>query len=1102
MRTVVGWCLRNRAVVFVAAALVVLAGVFGASQLRQQYFPDADLPFLVVNVDAPGLDTRQVDEDIAVPVEQATQGVSDVEQTQTISNQGTLTMLAELSYGTDTDEAREDVQAALDELALPPSAEPPTIEGGFTDQAILTVALSTDGSLFRLTEDAEDLQEDLEGVSGVESVEVEGGARRLLEVELKPGAVRDGLTPGAVADTLGQATQGQPVGLVEDGGSSTPLRILPEDVDTAERLRDVALGDGRTLDEVATVRETTDLPAGFARTNGRRSVSLSVFKEEDADEVAVIEEAQGVLASASGELDAKVTTIFQTATEVRQSISGLVLEGGLGVLFAVAVIFLFLRSPRATLVAAVAIPTSVVFGLLAAWLLGLTVNIITLAGLTIAVGRVIDDAIVVLENIYKHLERGEPPARAAVDGTSEVATAVASSTLAAVAVFVPLGLVGGLVSEIFLSFSIIVAVALLASLLVSVTLVPVLAVTVLRPRAAAAGGERLAAAIGSVTRFGLRFRFLTIVVAIVLFAGTIAIVSSGGVPVQFLPDSGTQQLVAQVELPPGTTSERAERLLRPLERETAEQPEVLDYQVSFGAAGLSLEPDDTEQGGTLFASFGEDADVAAAVERLRRFGTREYPDGFTIAQIEAGPPTGQFEAFVTGDSAPNVWRAADRFTRYLESRGDVTEVENQDDRKQPELALDLDRDEVGTPEARSARLALTTVVPTAEVATADEDVAIAVSPPTSLIEDREALEDVPLPSETGAADAAAAAGGEAATTGVPPTAGTSGAPSTSAAAPTSEAPPASGAAPPTTEAVPSTEAAPTAASGAPPTAVAPVAPPPRTVGDFGTVERRQGAAVRTRVDGEVAATVTARLLGSDTNRINTEIQADAADLGLRGADVEISGDQEFIDQMFSDLGLAMVAAIVLVYLVLLVFFGSAGQPFTILAPILFSTIGSLLALVIAGHALGLPAMIGQLLLIGIVVANSILVVATALRQRRQRVPRDEALVRAAQLRSRPVFMTAIATIAALTPLALGISGEGGIISRSLGSVVIGGLLTATLLTLVIVPAVFTLFDRGDRPRRRLRLRRRGGGDGSGPDGASSGPDGSGAARTPGARTSA
>lgn len=1095
MRPIVRWCLRNRSVVLVATALVVVAGVFGATQLRQQYFPDADLPFLVTSVEAPGLDAEQVDDQLAVPVDQAARGVAEVEETRTISNQGRLTMLTELAYGADTDAVEEDLQAALDEITLPAQAERPSIEGGFTDQAILIVALSTDGSLVDLTQRAEDVQEELEDVDGVDRIEVEGGARRELEVTLKPRAIRSGVTPASVVRSLDEAVQAQPLGLVEGGGASTPLTIDADEIESVGRLRSFSVGEGRELGDVARVRSADGTTAGFARTNGKRSVSLSLFKDEQADEVAVIDEAERVLDAERGELgEGNVTTIFQTASDIRTSINGLLLEGTLGALFAVLVIFFFLRSPRATVVAAVAIPTSIVFGLLSAWLLGLTVNIITLAGLTIAVGRVIDDAIVVLENIYKHLERGDSRSRAAIEGTSEVATAVASSTLATAAVFLPLGLVGGLISEIFLSFSIIVAVALLASLLVSVTLVPVLAASLLRPRATEGGGARLSALVGRITRLGLRHRLVTIALAIVLFVGTIAVVGGGAVPIQFLPDSGTQQLTGEIELPPGTSSERAERLLAPLEREVADAPGILDSQVSFGEAGLSLEPDDTEQGGTLFASFEEGADVPAAVEGLRRFGTAEYPDGFSVQQVEQGPPAGEFEAIVRGGSVKEVEAVAASFTDLLERRPDVAEVENEADRRQRQLVVELDRDAVGTPDADAARAALASVTSTAEVSVADGDTAIVLEVPPRLIDDPEALEDLRLSTEaTGAtgsqpevgqsSGAPVAAPPDAAPPDAPPPAGGTGAPPPPTAA-------GAGAPPPGEDgtAIPP--------DGQPEPAVA-SQPRSRTVGDVGEVRTRQEAAVRSRVGGDVAVTVTARVLGADTNRTNSEVEQQIDELDLDGATIEIGGDQEFIDQMFSDLGLAMVAAICLVYVVLLVFFGSAGQPLTILAPILFSTIGSLLALVITRQALGLPAMIGQLLLIGIVVANSILLVDTALRLRRSGVERDEALVRAARRRARPVFMTAVATIAALMPLAVGISGEGGIISRSLGSVVVGGLLTATLLTLVIVPAVFTIFDRG----RRTTAPPSDGSDqlpGDGDSATDGGPDG--AARAPQARS--
>jgi HAE1 family hydrophobic/amphiphilic exporter-1 len=266
------------------------------------------------------------------------------------------------------------------------------------------------------------------------------------------------------------------------------------------------------------------------------------------------------------------------------------------------------------------------------------------------------------------------------------------------------------------------------------------------------------------------------------------------------------------------------------------------------------------------------------------------------------------------------------------------------------------------------------------------------------------------------------------------------------------------------------------------------------VGDVGRVERRSERAFATRIDGEIAGATNARLLAEDTNGAIRDVQRDVRALDLEGVEVTYGGASEFIEQMFSDLMLAMVVAIVLVYFVLVVFFGSIAQPITILAPVLFSAIGSLLGLIVTGRALGLPAMIGQLLLIGIVVANSILLVDTAMRLRRRGIGREEALREAARLRVRPVLMTAVATIAALTPLALGISGEGGIISQSLGTVVIGGLVTATLLTLVIVPSVFSVFDRGrGYDIQADRLGRNGSGRADGDGATAAGPASSGTA---------
>jgi len=1044
MNAFVRWCLERRSVVLLTAVLVLAAGAYGGTQLRQQLFPEVNFPFLSGSVAVPGVGAAQVDEQVAQELERSLRTVDEIEAVQTVANEGQATVLIQLAYGSDVDTAREDVLAAMQDVDLPPEAEEVEVDAaGFTEQPIMNVSISSDDeSLVALSDRAEDLEQDIEAIEGVARVDIAGSAQPQYDVRLRRGALEQGLTPASMAALIRGSEVTQAAGAVDAAGARTPLTVEGTGVDTLKRLRMLPVDADRELRDVAVVQRRGESGDSFARTNGKPSISLSVFRVDRANEVEVVDEAEKVLDGARTDLGSEnVTTITENATEVKESIRGLLLEGTLGALFAVLVIFLFLRSLRATLVAAVAIPTSIVFGLLAAWGLGLTLNIITLAGLTIAIGRVIDDAIVVLENIHKHLERGEPRLRAAIDGTTEVSLAIASSTIATAAVFLPIGLVGGLISEIFLSFSIIVVAALLASLLVAVTLIPALAAIFLRPRTdMSEEPTRLARIVTPITGFGLRHRFVTIILAVALFAGAVGGIAAGVVPIQFLPEGGTQQVYGNVNLPAGTSTERARALLRPLERELADVEDVEDYQVAYGDASLQTDIGQNASGRvTFFLTLSDEADPEQAANGLRTFGEREYRDGFEVQQLEEGPPAGAFEASVLGDEEADVVRATRRVDRLLKQRTDVTEVSSPALEEQNQFVVSLDRDAVeqGVDSQQVTQALAATIAPADAGTTGADDVAIEVRVPSKLISNTGALERLPLPAGTGAAAATAAPSDDGGASSAGAQGAGGGAPADAQA----------GATPPTG----------TAAQGGGSTAAETV-----RIGDIGDVERRSERASATRVDSEIAGVISAKLLGEDTNATIEDVQADIAALDLENVRVEYGGDAEFLEQMFSDLLLAMLVAIVLVYVVLVLFFGSIAQPITILAPILLSTIGSLGALILTGRALGLPAMIGQLLLIGIVVANSILVVDTALRLRRAGVPRNEALAEAARLRVRPVLMTAVATIAALTPLALGISGEGGIISQSLGTVVIGGLLTATVLTLVIVPAVFTLFDRGRR----------------------------------------
>ncbi|MDQ4105905.1 MAG: efflux RND transporter permease subunit, partial [Actinomycetota bacterium] len=513
MRSIVGWCLKNKSVVILATVLLIGSGAYATAQLNQELLPDIEFPIIAVATPVPGAGPDLVDEQVTQPIESAVGDASGIESTQSTSSRGFSVVLAEFGLDTDTDEAEDEIRRNLEGVSLPAQAAEPEINRQSASSfPIMNISLAAgDGSLTDLTRYAEDeVVPLLEGVEGVGSVDLVGGAEREIRVDLDPDALEErGVPADAVVGAISGANVNAPVGEVRIDGLSTPVRAESR-LDDVEDLRQLPLGLAGTsaaapptgeapvgeaeeageaaaqapgdapsepvlLEEVAEVEEVESNISGISRTNGEPSLGLNVTKDSDANTVEVAEGVEDALGEVRDEIgDEQVRVIVNSAEDVEESVSGLVEKALIGAVVAVLIILLFLRSIRATLVTAVSLPTSVLAALLFSWGDNLTLNIITLAGLTIAVGRVVDDAIVVLENSYRYVQEGYEPEEAALKGTTEVASAITSSTLSTTAVFLPLGLVGGIVSEFFLPLSLTVAFALLASLIVAVTIIPVL----------------------------------------------------------------------------------------------------------------------------------------------------------------------------------------------------------------------------------------------------------------------------------------------------------------------------------------------------------------------------------------------------------------------------------------------------------------------------------------------------------------------------------------------------------------------------------------------------------------------------------------------------
>jgi hydrophobic/amphiphilic exporter-1 (mainly G- bacteria), HAE1 family len=1059
MSGIVGWCLRNRSVVVLAALLLLGGGGYAATQLNQELLPDVEFPLVTVQTPVPGAGPDLVDEQVTQEIEAAVEDVGEIESLESSSTESFSFVAVEFSLDTDTEEAERELQSALEGTELPEQAGSPEVSAqSAADFPVMNISLAAgERPLTELTRYVEtEVVPTLEEVDGVGGVELLGGSEEQISVELNPESLREeGVPAEAVVGAISEAGGSTPVGEVTIEGATAPvvtetglggigaLRELPVgggaaaaasgalggaapgempegEAPTSEASAGEAPSGGASaggappeqaaepvlLEDVAEVSQSEENLSGVSRSNGEPSVGLSVVKEQEANTVEVSEGLREALGGVRDELgESGVQIVFDSAEDVESAVSGLVEKALLGAAFAVAVIFGFLRSVRATLVTAVALPTSVLAALLFSWGEGLTLNILTLAGLTIAVGRVVDDAIVVLENSYRYIQQeGLDPDEAALRGTSEVASAITSSTLCTAAVFLPLGLVGGIVSEFFLPLSLTVAFALLASLIVSVTIIPVLVSTFIKRRGAGGRGREesgpglLVRLYTPALRWSLRHRAVVLVAAAALFAGGIG--AAFLLPSSFFPPSESRTLIADVELEDGSSLAESAQDVEPFEDFLLEAEGIESYQLSVGGEDtLSPEgerPDDQAQ---AFVSIAEEADVDATLERVRERGEELYGEGFQAELQQQGPPTGGLEVAVTGGSEEERAAAAERIVEQISGIPGLENVQSGASGGGEQISVDVDPQRAA--EAGLAPSAVSQALATLIGGSGGAELSVSGDTPVS----------VGVPADR-------------------------------------------------VDSVDEVRSLPVGATGA-------------SVEDVADVELAEAPSAVSRADGEPAVTVTGDISGEDTNTVSAAVGERIGGLDLPDSvEASVGGESEDIAESFNDLFISIAVALAVVFLILVVFFGSLLLPLVILLAVPLTTIGAFGALLVTGTALSLPALLGVLLLIGIVVANSILLIDFVTKARGRHEGATETIVEAGQARLRPILMTALVTIFALLPLALGFGGGAVLISNSLAIPVIGGLLTSTFLTLLVVPVGYSVLEGARERVRRRREKRR------------------------------
>src|SRR3990172_4054840 len=530
--------------------------------MQQELFPEIDLPAVTVITRFPGASSESIVEQATQPVEQGLSNVDGLERMQSTTAEGVSVVVAEFEFGTNTEDKEREIAAAMERVQLPTGAEDPTVNridfGDFPIVAITVYGREEEGVWEAAVDQV--VVPAISRIDGVFTVSVTGRDEQLLAVTLDPVRMSDlGVTVNDVMLTLNGSGVSAPSGFVLEDGLMLPVRTV-DAVTSPEHLADLVLvraipspsAPSVHIGDFARVNVIPSPSAAVARTNGQASLSLGVFKTREGNIVQAANDTELALSEVRAQLPPGVhaEVLFDQSDLIEESISSLMREGMLGAAFAVLIILLFLVSVRATVVTAVSIPLSMLAAIIFLHWQGITLNIMTLGGLTIAVGRVVDDSIVVLENIYVHSRKGKPPLRAALDGTKEVSTAIFSSTLTTVAVFLPLAFIGGVVQESFLPLALAVTFALFASLVVALTVVPALSLVFIPAMRLQDGDTWLQRLYTPALRWSLDHRFLTLFAAAALFAGSFAALPY--INSSFLPSTGWDVVAGRIELPAGT----------------------------------------------------------------------------------------------------------------------------------------------------------------------------------------------------------------------------------------------------------------------------------------------------------------------------------------------------------------------------------------------------------------------------------------------------------------------------------------------------------------------------------------------------------------------
>ncbi|MEC0246663.1 efflux RND transporter permease subunit [Paenibacillus chitinolyticus] len=1008
MNKMTSFSMKNVAALFIIMLLIFAGGIFATTKLKVESMPDISFPIVVISTQytAP---PKDVLDQITKPLEKAVAGFDGIKNLSSTSSDNYSQITIELEQNIKPKDAKQDLEALVSNVKLPQQAEKPKVlTEGFSSQPVYYLAVyGNDGmnqaELDKIYKDT--ILPGFNTIKGIDHVDSVGNQEATLSIKLNENTINSyGMTPTDVSNSIRAALSASPAGTVEFNGTTQMVRVTGQ-IDTIYSLDNLTLttpkGSVLQLKDLGKIEAISESQF-ITRLDGKAAIGVQLYKTKSANAVNFADEADALMANWEKTLPGvKFKSVYNSAVEIKKSIHGMVQEGGMGALLASVMILLFLRNIRMTLIVLVSIPLSILITLLMMVPLNISLNIMTLGGMAIAVGRVVDDSIVVIENIYSQLQKAQERGESVIKmATAQVASAITSSTITTVGVFGPIAFVSGVIGEVFRPFALTLVVALLSSLLVALTVIPMLAkLLVLKSKKLGNHDEnhvgKFALAYKRVLEWSLNNRIKTLLFSGILFVASLVLIVPQ-LAVSFMPeDQSARQMIFQIKMPNDTSIETMDEKSKQLEqmmREAKDASGNPQFTYNESMVGYAFSSDVTPYRTLMFTEANEGSNADQVMKAYKEKILYELPkgsevDGSLIAASAGGSGT-DFSYSLKGDDMLYLKQAAAQVKEKMKEFPDLYEVKDSLSDSKTEVEVTVDQNKARMYGLSSAQV-LEMVNSWIGVSKLGDLKFDNVTYETKVELDPQYKNSVNklgtflLKTPTGQ-----------------------------------------------------------------------------------TVQLNEIAKI-TQIDAPTAITrenqtqtlkVTAKIKSADKGGVSGKVAAELNALELpAGVSREVKGVSDDISSGFSEMFAAMGASIFIVYLVMVLAFGNASAPFAILFSLPLAVIGGLFGLLVTGESLNITSLIGFLMLIGIVVTNAIVLIDRVQQLREQGVEVRESLISAGMTRLRPIIMTAGATVFALMPLALGLS-KGTIISKGLAVVVIGGLVTSTVLTLVVVPIIYELIE--------------------------------------------